>query len=208
MNTLKVCVCVCVCVHVYRYMDTHTDQFSKCLQFNKYIHKKQQEESLETVPIYTLLFLSCLLQYVMARRTRLKKEKRRWACIQCIDFTNTCIRFQKQHYPITSTAWPAEPQSRHLFHLLNTYSRLRAGVGVAQLVECLTEKPGTILMHIWVPGAARVFLPQAPSSANSLTVSVTPRAQSHATTSVRMLKIPNTGSHTIVWTHENNCTHW
>ena len=56
-------------------MDTHTDQFSKCLQFNKYIHKKQHEESLETVPIYTLLFLSCLLQYVMARQIFLKSKK-------------------------------------------------------------------------------------------------------------------------------------
>ena len=121
------------------------------------------------------------------------KAKSRWMCIQCIDFTNTCIRFQKQHYPITSTAWPAELQSRHLFHMLITYSRLRVGVGVAQLVEHLTEKPGTILTQFWVPGAARVFLPRATSSANSLTVSVTPCAQSHATTSVCMLKIPNTG---------------
>ena len=28
-------------------------------------------------------------------------------------------------------------------------------------------------------------------------------AQSHASASVRTLKIPNTGSNTIVWTHEN-----
>ena len=30
-----------------------------------------------------------------------------------------------------------------------------------------------------------------------------PRVQSHAATSACALKIPNTGSHTIVWTHEN-----
>ena len=30
-----------------------------------------------------------------------------------------------------------------------------------------------------------------------------PRVQSHASTSVRTLKIPNTGSHTIVWTYKN-----
>ena len=30
-----------------------------------------------------------------------------------------------------------------------------------------------------------------------------PRVQSHASTAVSMLKIQNTGSHTIVWTHEN-----
>ena len=30
-----------------------------------------------------------------------------------------------------------------------------------------------------------------------------PREQSHASTSMRTLNIPNTGSHTIVWTHKN-----
>jgi len=30
-------------------------------------------------------------------------------------------------------------------------------VGIAQLVECLTKKPGTMLMQVVVPGVARVL---------------------------------------------------
>ena len=41
------------------------------------------------------------------------------------------------------------------------------------------------------------------SSADSLTVLQSPYTQSYASTSVWTLKIPKTGSHTIVWTHEN-----
>ena len=33
------------------------------------------------------------------------------------------------------------------------------GVGIAQLVEHPTEKPGAILTQVHVPGAARDFLP-------------------------------------------------
>ena len=44
---------------------------------------------------------------------------------------------------------------------------------MAQLVERPTEKPGTILMWVRVPGAARDFPPrESTSSADSLTVSV------------------------------------
>ena len=43
---------------------------------------------------------------------------------------------------------------------------------------------------------------ESPSSADSVTVSVQSRVQLNAGTSVRTLKIPNTGSHAIVWTHE------
>ena len=47
------------------------------------------------------------------------------------------------------------------------------------------------------------FLPESASSVDYLTVPYSPSVQSHASTSVRTLKIPNTGSHTIVWTQEN-----
>ena len=41
-------------------------------------------------------------------------------------------------------------------------------VGIAQLVEHLIERPGTILTQVQVPGVARDFLPASTSSANSL----------------------------------------
>ena len=53
------------------------------------------------------------------------------------------------------------------------------------------------------PGAARDFSPESTSRTDSLTVSVHPRVQSHVLASVRTLQIPNTGSHTTVWTHES-----
>ena len=34
---------------------------------------------------------------------------------------------------------------------------LYTGVGIAQLVECLTKKPGTVLTQVGVPGVARVL---------------------------------------------------
>ena len=40
-----------------------------------------------------------------------------------------------------------------------------------------------------IPGATRVFLPESTFSADSLTVSLHPRVQPHALTSVRTLKI-------------------
>ena len=36
-----------------------------------------------------------------------------------------------------------------------------------------------------------------------LRCSCRPRVQSHASTSARTIKIPNTGNHTILWTHKN-----
>ena len=69
-----------------------------------------------------------------------------------------------------------------------------------QSVERPTEKPGGSSSRC----GKGFYFPQSTSSADSLTVSVQPPcAISHASTSVRTLKIPNTGSHTIVWTQEN-----
>ena len=74
------------------------------------------------------------------------------------------------------------------------------GSGTALLVERPTEKPGAILTRVRVPGAARDFPPRVLQSPYS------PRVQSHTSTSVRTLKIPNTGSHAIVGTL-GNITH-
>ena len=68
--------------------------------------------------------------------------------------------------------------------------------GIAQLVECPTEKPGAILTLVRVPCVARDFSSKANFSRY-------PVCKLHASTSVRMLKIPHSGSHTIVWIHEN-----
>ena len=75
---------------------------------------------------------------------------------------------------------------------------------MAQLVERSTEKPGAVLTQVRVPGAGSfflfVFIPESISSADSLTVSIKPPVQSHALASVCMIKIPNSGSYTVVWT--------
>ena len=52
----------------------------------------------------------------------------------------------------------------HLISTTKTYTITVAyqstGVRIAQLVQRLTEKPGTILTHVQVPGAARDFSPR------------------------------------------------
>ena len=49
-----------------------------------------------------------------------------------------------------------------------------------------------------------IFLPESTFSADTLTVSAySTGVQARASTCVRTLTIPNTGSHIIVWTHEN-----
>ena len=44
--------------------------------------------------------------------------------------------------------------------LLSAKGRGENGVGIAQLVEYLTKKPGAILRQVQVPGAARDFSPR------------------------------------------------
>ena len=64
-------------------------------------------------------------------------------------------------------------------------------VGITQLAEILTEKPGAIWVQIRVPIAAGRFLLQSAFSANSLTVFVQPLC---AVTCINMLKISDTGT--------------
>ena len=84
------------------------------------------------------------------------------------------------------------------------------GGGIAQWVERPTENPDAILMQVRIPGVAFLFLSHSQLSVQTfLRCPYRPRVQSHASTSVRTLKIPNTGSHAIVWTHENTAlTDW
>ena len=78
---------------------------------------------------------------------------------------------------------------------------LKGGGGeTAQLVERPIEKPGTILTRVRVPRAARYFSPRVSFSYGC---PYNRCVQWHASTSVCTLKIPSTGSYTIVWTHEN-----
>ena len=49
------------------------------------------------------------------------------------------------------------------------------GTGIAQLVQCSpAEKLDTMLMQLWIPRAARIFLSQSATSADSLTVFAQP----------------------------------
>ena len=88
-------------------------------------------------------------------------------------------------------------------HIGAVQSEAGCGVGIAQLVEHPTEKPCAIQTQVHVPGAARDFLPSQFPVQTLLRCPYSPCVQSHASTSVCTLKIPNTGSHTIVWTHGN-----
>ena len=78
------------------------------------------------------------------------------------------------------------------------------GVGADNSVECLTEKPGATLTWVRVLCVARDFFPESASDADSLMVSVQPHVCNHMPQHLcAHLKIPNTGRHTIVWTHGN-----
>ena len=68
----------------------------------------------------------------------------------------------------------------------------------AQLVERSTEKPGAILL-VW----QGIFHPSQLSVLTLLRCPYSPCVLSPASTSTCTLKIPNAGSHTIVWTHKN-----
>ena len=62
-------------------------------------------------------------------------------------------------------------------------------VGIAQLVECLTEKPGAILMWVWVPSTTRYFNPSHLPLQTLWRCPYRPHVQSHASTAVCTLKI-------------------
>ena len=84
-----------------------------------------------------------------------------------------------------------------------TCAAFRNSAGIAQLVGRPTEKPGAILTLVRVPGAARDFSPRASFQCRlPYGVRAAPECnRMHQHT--RTFKIPNTGRHTIIWTHEN-----
>ena len=75
-----------------------------------------------------------------------------------------------------------------------------SGAGTAQLVERPTEKPGAILTRVRGPGPARDFSPRVSFQCR---LSYGVRTAPVCINIVSTLKVPNTGSHIIVWTHKN-----
>ena len=74
--------------------------------------------------------------------------------------------------------------------------------------ECLPEKPGAVLTRVWVPRCSKGFFSLCQLPVQTLLRSLyRPHFQSHTSTSGRTLKIPITGSHNIVWTHEDKILH-
>ena len=61
----------------------------------------------------------------------------------------------------------------HCMPLFCPHMQLFSAAGIAQLVECLTEKPGAILTWVRVPSTAKDFLP-GQFSVHSLMMSVLP----------------------------------
>ena len=102
---------------------------------------------------------------------------------------------------------PLPAPHNHPAHLPRFLRLCHCVQGRGQLVEPPTEKTDAVLTRVRVPGAAKVgfFPPQSQLLVfSALRCPYSPRVQSLASTSVRTLKILNTGSHTFVWTHENS----
>ena len=83
-------------------------------------------------------------------------------------------------------------------------------VGIAKLLESLTENPGAILTGS-SPECGKRFFSQSQLSVWTLLQCpqlYSPHVQPHTPTEVHTIKIPNTGSHTIVWDIRKYCTYW
>ena len=78
----------------------------------------------------------------------------------------------------------------------------RRAVGTAQLIACLTEKPGALLAQVQAPVRQGIFSPSR-LSVQTHGIHTAPFVQLHASASACVLKISDTSSHTMVWTHEN-----
>ena len=86
--------------------------------------------------------------------------------------------------------------------LLLGIGRMRSGT--AQLAERQTKKARHSTGAGWSPRCGKEFFSQSYLPVQTLLrCPYSPRVQSHAAASVHTLKIPNSGSHTIVWTNEN-----
>ena len=103
--------------------------------------------------------------------------------------------------PSVTKRFPFICEEKRIMHIpiVTTILTGVEGEVIAQLVERPTEKPDAILTQVWDHGVASFF-----SSPNQLLLwcLYNPCVQSHASTSVHVLKIPNTAGH-AVWTHKN-----
>ena len=80
------------------------------------------------------------------------------------------------------------------------------GVGIAQVLEHLTEKPSTVLTWVRVPGAARDCPPSQLPGQTLLRCLHSPRIQSHASTSVCTLKSQTLAAILLTWRTIPCCT--
>ena len=79
--------------------------------------------------------------------------------------------------------------------------------GSGDVAQLFSVGSSTLLKQVWLPGVARDFSPSQLSLQNFWQCSFSSCVQSDAWISVRMLKIPRVGSHTIVWTDGNTKAH-
>ena len=113
-------------------------------------------------------------------------------------FAGASMHFSARNF----TDWGSEWVNQFVLYIVLFRTDLWAEI--AQLVERPTEKPGAIPTRVRIPGAARdVYSKRKLPVLTHLRCSCSPRVQSLASTSVCTVKIPSTGSHTIVWTHKN-----
>ena len=81
-------------------------------------------------------------------------------------------------------------------------TQMNIGVGSA-VGKVLDQKAKAYYWGVQFLGVAREFSPWASFQCRLILCLHSPCVQSHASASVYILRIPNIGSHTIVWTHEN-----
>ena len=131
------------------------------------------------------------------RRNRKKKGKRRgwiWTCRNNGATKAVADREVRGHGSAPPPPQPPSPPPP-----LSEIMPLCTGAGIAQLLQRPTEKTGTVLTRVRVPGAAKKLFPHSQLSGfSALRCPYSPRVQSLASTSVCTLKILNTVSHTVV----------
>ena len=79
-----------------------------------------------------------------------------------------------KRYRLLVSKWQHSGLCFHDFNWGLLTNRTSKGAGIAQCVGCPTETPHTIQMQVWVPSAARDFLPCSASIADLLTASPQP----------------------------------
>ena len=118
---------------------------------------------------------------------------------------NQTNRYHYQQFFITcclkKAAFDSERQEEQT-HTSHDGSANGSG-GSAQWTECLTKKPAAMLMWVQFPRVTKNLSPSVDSLQTLLHCLCSTHVQLHTPTLVCTLKIPNTGSLTIVWTPDN-----